>query len=35
VANAEAAVKGEIAGAGSDAVVYITDVVRHGTARLL
>jgi len=34
VANAEAAVGGEIAGAGSDAVVYITDVVRHGTARL-
>ena len=32
--NAEAAVGEEIAGAGSDAVGYITDVVRHGTARL-
>ena len=32
--NAEAAVGEEIAGAESDTVVYITDVVQHGTARL-
>ena len=34
MANAKAAVGGEIAGAESDAVVYITDAVRHGTTRL-
>ena len=32
--NAEAAVGEEIAEAGSDAVCYITDAGRHGTARL-
>ena len=32
--NAEAAVGEEIAGARSDAVGYITDAGRHGTARL-
>ena len=35
MANAEAAVGEGIVGAESDAIVYITDVVRHGTTWLL
>ena len=35
IKNAEAAIGEEIAGAGSDAVGYITDAGRHGTAWLL